>query len=727
MGINTKIALDEETLDSIAEKSSVTTELISYLDADEPFDEIISNIMRITGEYLRCSNVGVLRLDERSRLDIFAEWTRGDKVEIFERACDDIWDHDLVHSREIYVMSANDITGKREYLYTKYGITSLVARTVVVQGKAQLVFAIADDTPNRVWTIDKIQFITNVVRMIESIIIKKTSRKSLFSSQTAMREILDNVGSGLFVIDKETHEILFCNEKMCSMVKTDMLGKKCSEFAICGNRKMCENCTKMQKSFERWETYDNRYQKWFDIRMSDITWVDGGRVALCNVTDITTNKKYEKRIEFQANNDFLTGLYNRMRCESDIYEVVDYAKKSGEKGYLMFIDLDDFKHINDGLGHQHGDMLLKMISMGLQQIDGISDNCYRVGGDEFIILVLPDQQHRVKEIIDDVHDMFNKPWLLNGTEYYSTMSMGVVCYPDDGVEVNDLIKKADIAMYDAKKAGKNRVQYYNAKDEKTSIKRLDVEKNMRSAIAVGGMEFELYIQPIVDALTGECTGGESLIRWNSSELGFLMPVDFIPLAEHLGLIVIIGEYFLRKACRINKEWSDRGIDKQLHVNLSIVQLVQNNVVETITNIIEETGVKPENIILEVTESLAINDITNMKRVIKEIKRLGVGIALDDFGTGYSSLNYIKQMDFDIIKVDKHFIDDLTTDDYAQTFIKLITELSDKLGAKVCVEGVEDQEQIHILRSMNVNMIQGYYYGKPVPYEEFEEKYLNIKR
>ena len=727
MKIYTNKSQDEETIDNISKTSSIITELVSYLDAEEPFYDIISNVIRITGEYLNCSNVGVLRIDEKGRLDIFSEWTRGDKVEIFERACDDIWDYDLIHSRNIYVMSANEISGKREYLYTAYGISALMARTVVVQGKPQLVFAVADDNPNRVWTVDKIEFITNIVRLLESIIIKKTSRKTLFSSQAAMREILDNVGSGLFVIDKNTREILFCNEKMTSLVKTDMLGKQCSDFGLCGNFKSCENCDKMRKSYERWETYDNRYQKWFDIRMSDITWVDGSRVALCNITDITTDKKYEKRIEFQANNDFLTGLYNRMRCESDIYEAVEKAKAEDEKGYMMFLDLDDFKHINDGLGHQHGDRLLKMISMGLQQIEGITDSCYRVGGDEFVILVLPENKHRLKAIVQEIYEMFNTPWMLNGAEYYSTMSMGIVCYPDDGEEVNELIKRADIAMYDAKKAGKNTVRYYNAKDERTSIKRLDVEKNMRSAIAVGGMEFELYIQPIMDANTGECKGGESLIRWNSKELGFLMPVDFIPLAEHLGLIVIIGEYFLRKACRINRQWSDRGIDKQLHVNLSIVQLVQNNVVETITNIIKETGVKPENIILEVTESLAINDMTNMKKVIKEIKKLGVGIALDDFGTGYSSLNYIKQMDFDIIKVDKHFIDDLTTDDYAQTFVKLITELSDKLGAKVCVEGVEDSAQLQMLRDMNVNFIQGYYYGKPIPYEEFEKKFLGITR
>lgn len=708
------------------EKGAAYTEIVSYLDSEDSFEVIVSNILKTTGEFFNCSNVGVLNVDDEDRFELFFEWTRDDKVEIFERACDDIWDYDLVNSNDIYIMSSNDKNSKREYLYTKYGISALLARSIIVQGQPQMVLAVADDNPQRVWTVENIQFISNVARMLESIITRNQSKKSLFSSQVAMREILDNMGSGLFVVDKDTKEILFANEKMYNIIKKDMNGGCCSDFKMCGPSCCEENCKRLQKSYDHWENYDPRYQKWFDHRMTEITWVDGSRVALCNITDITEKKKYEKRIEFQANNDFLTGLYNRMRCEADIFEAVEKAKEQNEKGYLMFLDLDDFKHINDGLGHQYGDMLLKMISMGLQQIDGITDNCYRVGGDEFIVLLLPEQKDKIDYVIKEIKEMFEKPWLLNNAEYYSTMSMGIVCFPNDGTEVNDLIKKADIAMYDAKKRGKNRIEYYNVEDEKSSIKRLDIEKNMRSAIAVGGMEFELYIQPIVDTLTGVCTGGESLIRWNSNELGFLMPVDFIPLAEHLGLIVIIGEYFLRKACRINRQWSDMGIEKQLHVNLSIVQLVQNNVVETITNIIQETGVNPENIILEITESLAINDMANMKRVIKEIKKLGVGIALDDFGTGYSSLNYIKQMDFDIIKVDKNFIDDLTSDDYAQTFIKLITELSEKLGAKVCVEGVEDKEQLAILKTMNVNMVQGYYYGKPMPYQEFEKTFLGIE-
>lgn len=713
-----------ELMDEYA-KSMALSEIVSYLGSTESFEDIAGKVLSIVGEYLDNSNVGLMTIGENDSLEIFNEWTKEDKMEFFERARYDIWDDDLVYGGDIYVMSANEHKGKREFLYTKYGISALLARPVLIYHKPQMILMVADDAANRVWTVANIQFITNVVRILEGIIVGKISDRSLSSSHTALRGILDNMGSGLFVVDKNTREIVFSNDKMYGLYRKNLIGKRCSDFGMCGNVNDCNQCTKLNNASVHWEDYDSRFRKWFDFRTSEITWVDGNPVALFNISDITEKKKYEKRIEFQANNDFLTGLYNRMRCEADLYAIINKAKDEKTSGYMMFIDLDNFKHINDGLGHQHGDMLLKMISIGLQQIDDISDSCYRVGGDEFIIIVRPEHREKIDSIIKSIVDMFDKPWLINGSEYYSTMSMGIVKYPEDGTDVNDLIKKADIAMYDAKKAGKNRIEYYNAEDEGLSIKRLDVEKNMRTAIAVGGLEFELYIQPIMDAVTGKCMGGESLIRWNSHELGFLMPMDFIPLAEHLGLIVIIGEYFLRKACRVNKYWSDHGIEKKLHVNLSVVQLVQNNIVDTIKNIIEETGANPENIVLEITESLAINDMSNMRRVIDEIKKLGVGIALDDFGTGYSSLSYLKQMNFDIIKVDKHFIDGITTDDYAKTFIKLITELSDKLGAKVCVEGVEESEQLDILKTMNVNMIQGYYYGKPMPYKKFQEEYLGI--
>lgn len=713
-----------ELIDEYA-KSKVLTEMVSYIGSSAPFEEIAKRMTTIVGEYLNVSNVALMIIED-DHFEVFTEWVRDDSVEFFEKAKDDIWDDEMIYKTNLYIMSANEHSGKRELFYVKYGISALLGSTLIIANKPQMALFIADKSSDRVWEQANIDFISNVIKMAEGIIMRKISSKSLVSSRRALKEILDNMGSGLCVVDRETKEILFANAKMYGYHKKELVGSRCDEIQMCGETSDCANCKRLLNRSDRIEMYDNRFASWFDVRTSEITWIDGKIVELFNFIDITDNKNYEKKIEFQANNDFLTGLYNRMRCENDLYEIISEAVDNKTSGYMLFIDLDNFKHINDGLGHQYGDMLLRMISIGLQQIEGIVNNCYRVGGDEFIIIIKPEQIESAEKIINDIKQLFSKPWNINNTEYYTTMSMGIVRYPEDGKDVNELIKKADIAMYHAKQEGRNRIEYYNGAEDGASMKRLDVEKNLRSAIAFGGGEFELYIQPIMDAMTGECLGGESLIRWNSSELGFLMPMDFIPLAEHLGLIVIIGEYFLKKACRINKMWSDMGITKTLHVNLSVVQLVQNNVVEMVSDIIKETGVDPANIILEITESLAINDMDNMRRVIKELKKLGVGIALDDFGTGYSSLSYIKKMNFDIIKVDKNFIDDITVNDYSQTFIKLITELSEKLGAKVCVEGVEDVEQLEVLKTMNVNMIQGYYYGKPMTCEEFQEKYLGVK-
>ncbi len=543
------------------------------------------------------------------------------------------------------------------------------------------------------------------------------------NSYTALKEILNNLGSGIFVIDKATREILFHNEIIAKLAGRDMVGCHCYDFHYNGITEQCKYCIPLKHKNYFTETFDEKMERWYEVKYNDITWVDGREVSLCNVTDITDKKKYQQRIEFQANNDFLTGLFNRMRCEEDLQICIMEALSSKTKGAILFIDLDDFKHINDGLGHQYGDVLLKMISVGLQQIKGIEKRCYRVGGDEFIIIIEPAVYSKMEEIISEIQKLFSKPWYLGGADYYCTMSMGIVTFADNGSDVNDLIKKADIAMYEAKKSGKNKSVRYNKGGDKNSYIKLDIEKNMRSAVASHCSEFEIYIQPIVDVETERCVGGEALIRWNSRKLGFLSPGDFIPLAEHMGLITPIGEYVLRQSCMLNKKWSDQGIDLHINVNLSIVQLLSNSIVENIADIISRTSVKPENLVLEVTESLAINDMSRMKKIIKEIKALGVNIALDDFGTGYSSLNYIKQMDLDIIKVDRTFIRDIAEDDYAKAFIKLIAELSTQLKVQVCVEGVEDEKQLAVLKELNIDMIQGFYFGKPMKVQDFERKYL----
>ncbi len=717
-----KLAMNDEL-----QRNEAFTKIVQLLEEDKNFEDIAQIVLEIVGEYLNVSSAMIIKKSTSDTCALVGEWNRDENNAFFKKITSiKPFVNRMLCEQELTYSTIDCNDDEIKDIILKSDNHAIMTYPIYISKRPAMYAVFADDDSNREWDNLTIRFVSDICKMIQSILCKKISTNSLVSSYSALKDILDNIGSALFVVDKSSKEILFCNSSMKRYHKSDLVGKHCCEIHFGEDDRNCEECKILKASSYFREVFDEEKQAWLEIRNNDITWVDGRLVSLAIITDVTENKKYQKRIEFQANNDFLTGLYNRMRCEEDLSVCIEEAIATGKSGALMFIDLDDFKHINDGLGHQYGDMLLKMISLGLQQIKGLEERCYRVGGDEFIIIVEPEQYKNMDNILANIKKLFCKAWYLNGTEYYCTMSMGIVNYPEDGEDVNDLLKKADIAMYDAKKSGKNRYEYYSTGEERSSVKRLDIEKNMRSAVAIGCEEFELFIQPIIDVKTKNCTGGEALIRWNSDNLGFLNPVDFIPLAEHLGLITPIGDYFLRKACIANRRWSDMGIDKRINVNLSVVQLLQNNAVEKIEDAIVSTGVKPENLVLEVTESLAINDMSRMKKKIKSIKELGVKIALDDFGTGYSSLNYIKQMALDIIKVDRTFVQDLVEDDYAQTFVKLITELSDKLDMKVCVEGIESIGQFEMLEKLNVALAQGYYFSRPIPLRQFEKEFLNIK-
>ena len=519
-------------------------------------------------------------------------------------------------------------------------------------------------------------------------------------------------------LDPESGDTLYTNQRFRSTFRRGIKSGTLERYFRQGTR------TEDSLSFR--EVYSEEEQRWFDLHSTRIHWVDGRRVLLGTVYDVTDKKLYQQKIEKQANNDFLTGLYNRMRCEQDLERCIRQSKERGSEGALLYIDLDDFKHINDGLGHQYGDILLKNISGSLKQIPGVENNCYRMGGDEFIIILTHQSVTLLQQILDEIKSLFTRPWMLKGADYYCTMSMGVVRFPTDGDTVEELIRKADIALYTAKCAGKNRIEFYDDNVESTSYKRLDLEKNMRNATQRSFEEFEVYFQPIVDISKegSPCAGAEALVRWNSGELGLIPPTDFIPLAEYLGLINPIGDYVLQQACRHCRYWNDMGHPEyKVNVNLSVVQLLQNDIVERIRKALEDTGMIPQNLTLEVTESLAINDMNRMKNILAEIRKLGVRVALDDFGTGYSSLNHIREMPIDVIKIDRCFIIDIGKDDFSNAFVKMVAELANAIHVNVCVEGVETKEQLEALMGNRIQLIQGYYFGKPVKAEIFEKQYL----
>lgn len=717
---------DNRIKEELKRKETVTR-ILEILEKDSEIERIMDDIISAIVDYLELSVITVAKVSEsRGMIETFGEWYDESFIKDNTTANKLLLDVIPHYSGEtLLIVEPDTEDADLQKILEKYNLKSMISVPIIV-GKEPSIYAIFGESKyDRYWDSNTVRFLFDVCKMIQTFIYKRISKNSLISSYAALKEILNNLGSGIFVINKSDKKILFCNDTMMKMTGRDLVGEHCYDYHYGCKKQECDYCVPHRHSNYFMENFDDKRQRWYEIRYNDITWVDGSEVSLCNITDVTDKKKYQQRIEFQANNDFLTGLYNRMRCEEDLVLLIRESEMSKKEGAILFIDLDDFKHINDGLGHQYGDALLKMISVALQQIKGVEKRCYRVGGDEFIIIIEPDIYDRHEEIISEIQKTFSSPWYLGENEYYCTMSMGIVTFPSGGKDVNDLIKKADIAMYDAKKNGKNGYRFYSAGEDENSYIKLDMEKNMRSSVAAGCKEFEVYIQPIVDTATERCIGGEALVRWNSDKLGFLMPGEFIPLAEHMGLITPIGEHVLKHSCMLSKKWSDMGINIRINVNLSVIQLLANNIVEVISNVLEESKINPDNLVLEVTESLAINDMNRMKNIIKEIKKLGVKIALDDFGTGYSSLNYIKQMDLDIIKVDRTFIKDINEDDYAQAFVKLIAELSQKLEVQVCVEGVEEKSQLDTLKKLNISMIQGFYYGKPMKVEQFEERFLDI--
>lgn len=701
-------------------RSQAMTEVVRMLESDEGFSELTVDILRETCESLNLSGGFLIRENvDHKTTDMICEYVKNKEDSLISGFQKKEKVQLPFFNGKPYMISSDSMMPEAfERFFRENDLSAAVFQPLEVSDHLLMYVGFFEKEAFRVWESDDIKFISGVKRVIQSILLKRIAKNSLASSYASLEAILENAGCGIYVVDYHTRSILYTNQKLKDLF---------SRTIKAGN---LEKIVFAEEEEKKTHYYDEVYfveeERWLDVHKTEIDWVDGRKVGLCTLYDITDKKLYQKKIENQANNDFLTGLYNRMRCEQDLGRYIAKAQAVNCEGALLYIDLDDFKHINDGLGHQYGDVLLKAISHSLQRIEGIENSCYRMGGDEFIVIISEAVYPQMERILRDIDSIFSKPWFLKGEDYYCTMSMGISCFPSDGNSVDDLIRKADMALMTAKRRGKNGVEYYNDKDQASTYRRLDMEKNMRTAAMNACKEFEVYYQPIVNAQEDgtPCCGAEALIRWNSSVLGFVSPEDFIPLAEYLGLINPIGEFVLQEAAKRCKYWNDMGHPNyKVNVNLSVVQLLQNDIIKKIKQVIDDTRINPSNLTLEVTESLAINDMEHMKRILSEIKALGVKVALDDFGTGYSSLNHIREMPIDVIKIDRCFIEHLGEDDFSDAFVKMVNELANTIGVKVCVEGVETKKQLDVACDMKVCMIQGYYFGKPMQIEDFEKKYL----
>ena len=708
---------NQKKMEEELKRNETITAVLQNLESESAFSEIADEILGLVCNYLKIERGMLLKADDGGgKFEVVSEYIRNGKAERKTQVLSQE-EFPFADGGPYMISSDTVLPDKWKDFFERYGYRALVSLPVEVNAKTDLYLLFSHREGRRVWSASEIRFLNEIKQIIQSIRSRQMAKDSLATSYASLEAILENVGCAICVWDPLSGNIFYTNRNVLNFFP-GMQKERAAELISRGRGENGDGCF--------YEYYAEEENRWFDIYYTNIHWVDGRDVVLSTVYEVTEKKLYQQKIEKQANNDFLTGLYNRMRCEQDIARYVREAKENGGQGALLYIDLDDFKHINDGLGHQYGDVLLQAISHSLQRVEGIEDTCYRMGGDEFIIIIRYQVYHMLDNILEKIKEIFSKPWFLKGADYYCTMSMGAVRFPGDKDSVSDLIKKGDMALYEAKKGGKNRIKFCDDNVESTSFKRLDLEKNMRYATLNSCEEFEVYYQPVIDiSREGDpCAGAEALIRWNSQAMGFISPTEFIPLAEYLGLINPIGDFVLREACKRLRRWNELGHpDYRVNINLSVVQLLQNDMVDRIRSAIEETGVNPQNLTLEVTESLAINDMGRMKRVLSEIRQLGVWVALDDFGTGYSSLSHFREMPIDFIKIDRSFILDIGRDDYSEVFVKMVAELAETIGVHMCVEGVEEETQLQKLRDMKVQYIQGFYFGKPMRAEQFEEKYL----
>lgn len=710
-----------EKTEDMLRRTAATTQIVQMLDSDAPIESVMVMILTTVGSFLKldCAYLYSVGGASAGKMDVIAQWCSEGVLSGYDQTRNQPRPSYLYRDKPL-VLSSTGREGYEEDL-DREGIKALAAFPVELKEQIGMYACFEMTRTSRNWDVEEIKFLNDSVKVLQSIITKRIQKNSLAGSYAALDEVLNNVGSAIYVRDKETGKILFANRRLRNFFREELEQNKLAEIF--------ESRVPEDRQEGSLEVFTQDKGNWYDIFYKNIKWVDGRDVFMGSIHDITEKKMYQKKIERQAYTDFLTGLFNRLCCERDLAKYVDDAKNAGREGAVLYLDLDDFKHINDSLGHQYGDVLLKSIASGMRNVPGIQNSCYRMGGDEFVIIVPPEHYEALDKIVEGVRAVFARPWFLKNADYYCTMSMGIVHYPTEGEEVQELVRKADIAMYEAKKSGKNRLAVYSNSIKSDSDKRLDMEKNMRDAAIDGYKEFEVYYQPIVDIQENcKCTGAEALIRWNSVEMGFMSPADFIPLAEYLGLINPIGSYVLQQACEACKSWNENGYPGyKVNVNLSVVQLLQQDIVETIAGIVHSSGINPHNLTLEVTEGLAINDLERMKTILGQIKELGVRIALDDFGTGYSSLSHIRELPFDVIKVDQSFVKDLAEDTYSKSFIKMVSDLADAIGVSICVEGIETKEQYKVLEGMKVRMIQGYYFDKPMPRAAFEKKYVKTAK
>ena len=436
--------------------------------------------------------------------------------------------------------------------------------------------------------------------------------------------------------------------------------------------------------------------------------------------DLEARKRVEQSMRHMAHHDALTGLPNRALFRDRLTHAMAQADRYHQKLAVLFLDLDRFKAINDTLGHNVGDQLLKIAAERLRSCVRDCDTVARLGGDEFTVIV--DDIIEVQDaavVAQKILDTLSQPFNLHGHEVFISVSVGITLYPNDDESADNLLRNADSAMYRAKEYGRNNYQFYVADMNVKARARLMLESSLRRALDRG--EFALYYQPRVDLFSGRVIGAEALLRWRHPEMGLVPPTEFIPILEETGMIIPVGDWVLRQASRQNHIWQEMGLPPiRMAVNLSARQFIQKDLAESVLRVLEGAGLLPEYLELEITEDLLIEHNQTNIITLAKLRSHGIHISIDDFGTGYSSLSYLKRLPIDTLKIDQSFVRDIVTDPDNKAIVSAIIAMASSLHLNVLAEGVETDEQLACLRAQGCNEIQGFSFSHPLVAEDFEQ-------
>lgn len=579
---------------------------------------------------------------------------------------------------------------------------------------------VCDNSDNREWNDEELAVICDFAHVIAGLLVSRKTQDELRRTNMTFKTVVDNMQSSVFVTEMNTGKIIFSNKKLCELIGENPDGKHTGD--VFGSRFVPsgEDFGAPSRSFG---FYYARTGQWFDVFETTVAWLNGKPARLTTLNNISEKIEYERVIEKQALYDSLTELPNRRKLELDFPRYLRDSIAMDKNSHVLLLDLDDFKNINDTKGHSYGDVLLKRIAAFLKTFEKDKIAAYRFGGDEFLLIMTPKCKRDADEFSKTLMSYFNKEWATDNGEFYCTASIGIARFPEGEDSYSEIIKRCDMSVFQAKKLGKNTAVKYHDEIKNEIYRRIELENCMRNDVQDNCRNFSVHYQPIINSKTLRIEACEALLRWNCRGLGDVKPSEFIPVAEEMGFISQIGEFVLKKASAQCRKWVDSGFDIKVNINLSIGQLAQPDFVSNLRKITEKTNAPCSNLVLEVTESMAVNDMAKTKEVLSQISKLGIKIALDDFGTGYSSLNCLKEMPLSSVKIDKTFIDDIVINPSTEVFVRTIVNLSHDLKMRVCAEGVEEKAQFDILKKLDADVIQGFYFGRPKIAEEFEREFL----